>query len=106
MLKTIKILICFLCFHICGNAQISSKDSIKIDSLKSIIDATQSDLIRIRSLVEWDKIIYKFDTKLDSILLNKIMSNCSTALEKNINDSIANLIKKNLYYFVVVQQYF
>ena len=80
------------------NAQISSNDSIKIDSLKSIINTTHSDLIRIRSLVEWDKIIYKFDTKLDSILLNKIMSNCSTALEKNINDSIANLIKKNLAY--------
>ena len=82
MLKTIKILICFLCFHICVNAQISSKDSIKIDSLKSVIDTTQSDLIRIRSLVQWDKIIYKFDTKLDSILINKIMSNCNTALEK------------------------
>ena len=98
MLKTIKILIGLLCFHICGNAQISSKDSLKIDSLKSIIDTTENDLIRIRSLKEWDKIIYKFDTKLDSILLNKIMSNCSTALEKNINDSIAILVKKNLAY--------
>ena len=86
MLKTLKILIGLLCFHICGNAQISSKDSIKIDSFKEIISRAKHDTIKINALIAWDNIIYVSDAELDFELNQQIAEICNINLIKELNN--------------------
>ena len=97
-----KLLTIFISILICFNTygQPSFKDSLTIDSLKSVVNSNSHDTLRLKTLLEWDDLIYLSNPKLSFNLNNRIIVICKENLKKNIPS------KEKLFYKIKLSSSF
>ncbi len=72
----------FIFFPLCCQAQLTSKDSISIDSIKQVIKTTTNDTIKIKSLFALNHFIYRSDLEQSIKLLEEIISQSEKIVNK------------------------
>ena len=78
-----RILLLIFCFiSLPCIAQLTEQEEIRIQELEELIQSDVHDTTKINALFEWDYMIYHFDFKQDSILMEKVKSICELNLEQ------------------------
>lgn len=67
-------------FHLSVLAQFTDEELHKIDSLKAVTESQAHDSLKIDALIEWDDIIYIYDSDLDQKLNEQILELTKPAL--------------------------
>jgi serine phosphatase RsbU (regulator of sigma subunit) len=68
-----------LLFPLFGFGQLNEEQESRVQELKTIIESDQDDSLRVKAIIEWDDMIYYFDSELD----------------KKLNEQLVDLARKN-----------